>query len=63
MGVAVAYATVLLESLEGSDGQQAMAATADIEDVNEVVESLVVGVRDTSALGRKVPVFDTEDIT
>ena len=62
-GVAVAYATVLLESLEGSDGKQAIAATADIGEVNDVVESLVVGVRDTSALGRKVPVFDTDDLT
>ncbi len=42
---------------------QKMAATADIGEVNEVVESLVVGVRDTSALGRKVPAFDTDDLT
>ena len=62
-GVAVAYATVLLESLDGTEDVGTMAATADIEDVNEVVESLVVGVRDTSALGRKVPVFDTDDLT
>ena len=62
-GVAVAYATVLLESLEGSEGLKAITATADIGEVNEVVESLVVGVRDTTALGRRVPVFDTDDIT
>ncbi len=64
-GVAVAYATVLLESLDGSEGDAKLAATADIDDVNEVVESLVVGVnvRDTSALGRKVPAFDTDDLT
>ncbi len=62
-GVAVAYATVLLESLEGGEGLKKIAATADIGEVNEVVESLVVGVRDTSALGRKVPVFDTDDLT
>ena len=62
-GVAVAYATVLLESLEGAGGPTKMAAVADIGEVNEVVESLVVGVRDTSALGRKVPVFDTDDLT
>ena len=61
-GVAVAYATVLLESLASGEGSSKMAATADIEDVNEVVESLVVGVRDTSALGRKVPAFDTDDL-
>ena len=62
-GVAVAYATVLLESLESGDGAKKMTATADIGEVNEVVESLVGGARDTSALGRKVPVFDTDDLT
>ena len=62
-GVAVAYATVLLESLEVDGGDKAMAATADVDEVNEVVESLVVGVRDTSALGRKKVVFDTDDLT
>ncbi len=62
-GVAVAYATVLLESLDAGEDGAKMAATADLDDVNEVVESLVVGVRDTSALGRKVPMFDTDDLT
>lgn len=62
-GVAVAYATVLLESLEETGGAEAIAATADVDEVNEVVESLVVGVRDTAALGRKVPAFDTDDLT
>ena len=62
-GVAVAYATVLLESLEDDSGLKKIAATADIGEVNEVVESLVVGVRDTRALGRKVPAFDTDDLT
>ena len=62
-GVAVAYATVLLESIDEESGLKKIAATVDIGEVNEVVESLVVGVRDTSALGRKVPVFDTDDLT
>ena len=62
-GVAVAYATVLLESLDSGTAPKAIAATADVDEVNEVVESLVVGVRDTSALGRKVPAFDTGDLT
>ncbi len=62
-GVAVAYATVLLESLDSEGDLKKIAATADIGEVNEVVESLVVGVRDTSALGRKVPAFDTDDLT
>lgn len=62
-GVAMAYATVLLESLGDEGGLRVGAATADIGEVNEMVESLVVGVRDTSALGRKVPAFDTDDLT
>lgn len=62
-GVAVAHATVLLESLETADGPKVLAASADVDDIDEVVESLVTGVRDTSALGRKVPAFDTDDLT
>ncbi|GAC1365701.1 MAG: 2-C-methyl-D-erythritol 2,4-cyclodiphosphate synthase [Acidobacteriaceae bacterium] len=61
--VAVAHATVLLESLDAPGGDKALAATADVDEVNEVVESLVTGVRDTSALGRRVPSFDTDDLT
>ncbi len=61
--VAVAHATVLLESLEADRGDKVMSATADVDEVNEVVESLVTDVRDVSALGRKVPVFDTDDLT
>jgi len=59
----VAYATVLLESLENDARPKAIAATADDDLMNEVVESLVVGVRDTSALGRKKPLFDVDDLT
>ncbi len=62
-GVAVAYATVLLESLEPDGGPKAIAAAADVDVMNEIVESLVVGLRDTSALGRKKVVFDTDDLT
>ena len=61
--VAVAHATVLLESIETDRGDKVMAASADVDEVNEVVESLVTDVRDVSALGRKVPVFDTDDLT
>ncbi len=61
--VAVAHATVLLESIEPADGVKVMVATADVDEVNEVVESLVTGVREMSALGRKVPAFDTDDLT
>ena len=61
--VAVAYATVLLESLEAPMNLKKLTAAADVDEVNQVVESLVVGVRDTSALGRKVPAFNTDDLT
>ncbi len=62
-GVAVAHATVLLESLVRDDGPKVMRAAVEDDEVNEVVESLVVDVRETTALGRKVPVFDTDDLT
>lgn len=62
-GVAVAYATVLLESLDTSTGLKAIEASADIDEMNEVVENLVVGVRDISALGRKKPAFAVDDLT
>jgi 2-C-methyl-D-erythritol 2,4-cyclodiphosphate synthase len=62
-GVAVAYATVLLESIDTPAGIAKLTATADVDEVNQVVESLVVGVRDTSALGHKVPAFNTDDLT
>jgi len=61
--VAVAHATVLLESLDTTGGDKVLAATADVDEVNEVVESLVTGVRDTLALGRRIPTFDTDDLT
>jgi 2-C-methyl-D-erythritol 2,4-cyclodiphosphate synthase len=61
-GVAVAYATVLLESLDRDGDEKKMVATADVDEVNEVVESLV-GAHDISALGRKVPAFNTDDLT
>lgn len=62
--VAVAYATVLLESVDAEREEvESLVAKADVEEVNSVVESLVVEVRDTSVLGRKVPAFDTDDMT
>ena len=62
-GVAVAHATVLLESLDTGSGVKEMAASADVDEVNEVVESLVTGMRDTTALGRRIPPFDPDDLT
>ena len=61
-GVAVAYATVLLESLDSGEQSRMKHATADVGDLDEL-EDLLVTVRDTSALGRKLPTFDTDDLT
>ncbi len=63
--VAVAHATVLLESVRLTDAPVQMVATADVDDeINEVVKGLVgEGSRDVSALGRKRPAFDTDDLT
>jgi 2-C-methyl-D-erythritol 2,4-cyclodiphosphate synthase len=62
--VAVAHATVLLESLKIADPAMHLTATADVEDeIDQVVKGLVGGARDVSALGRKRPAFDTDDLT
>jgi len=62
--VAVAHATVLLESLGLKDAVTHMVAVADVEaEIDEVVKGLVEETRDVSALGRKRPAFDTDDLT
>lgn len=63
-GVAVAHATVLLESVKLADAPVRMVATAEVDDdIDEVVKGLVGESRDISALGRKRPPFDTDDLT
>src|SRR5271155_849825 len=55
-GVAVAYATVLLESPIDPEAAEHMVATVDVDDeIDSVVKGLVGGARDVSALGRKLP--------
>jgi 2-C-methyl-D-erythritol 2,4-cyclodiphosphate synthase len=62
--VAMAHCTVLLESLPAPEELGRLVASAEIDDeVDAVVEGLVGGRRDLSALGRKVPAFDTDDLT
>ncbi len=62
--VAMAHATVLLESLKISEPSMRLEATAEAEDeIDQVVKGLVGGTRDISALGRKRPAFDTDDLT
>ncbi|QHS51774.1 2-C-methyl-D-erythritol 2,4-cyclodiphosphate synthase [Edaphobacter sp. 12200R-103] len=63
-GVAVAHATVLLESVKLADAPVRMAATAEVDDdIDEVVKGLVGESRDISALGRKRAPFNTDDLT
>ena len=62
--VAVAHCTVLLESVAAPEGLARMTATAETEDeLNAVVKGLVDEPRSVSALGRKLPTFDTNDLT
>lgn len=61
-GVAVAYATVLLDTIVEPEVLVARAISVE-EEMNAVVESLVGNSRDMSALGRKVTPFDTDDLT
>ena len=62
---AVAHCTVLLESLHAPEALAEMVASAEAgseEELNAVVEGLIGGRHDISALGRKKP-FDTDDLT
>lgn len=63
--VAVAHVTVLLESLAIPEPVGVMVASAEAEDdlIDGVVNTLVSETRDVSALGRRVPAFDTDDLT
>ena len=63
--VAVAHVTVLLESLAIPEPVGVMTASAEAEDdlIDGVVKTLVDETRDVSALGRRVPAFNTDDLT
>lgn len=62
-GVAVAHCTVLLESLPGPETLGQMSASAETEEEMAAVVKDLVERHDISALGRKVPPFDTDDLT
>ncbi len=68
--VAVAHATVLLESLAVSEPEglrtlvaEVDAASGSDDEMEVVVRGLVDDSRNVSALGRKLPGFDTDDLT
>lgn len=68
--VAQAHCTVLLQAIETSDPLARMTATAETDsprqteaEMDAVLAGLAGNGRDVSALGRKIPSFDPEDIT
>ena len=65
-GTAVAHVVVLLESIELPEDPKRLALQAEApsdDEVNGVVSSLMEDSHDISALGRKVPAFDPDDLT
>ncbi len=65
-GTAVAHVVVLLESLDAGDGSRKLAIHADRpteSDIEDAITSIAAQPHDISALGRKVPAFDTDDLT
>jgi 2-C-methyl-D-erythritol 2,4-cyclodiphosphate synthase len=65
-GTAVAHVVALLESLDNGDGGKKLAIHADRpteSDIEAAITSIAAQPRDISALGRKVPAFDTDDLT
>jgi 2-C-methyl-D-erythritol 2,4-cyclodiphosphate synthase len=63
---AVAHVVVLLESIELPNEHKQLAVHADAPneaEIDGVVSSLIGEVHDVSALGRKLPTFDPDDLT
>jgi len=65
-GTAVAHVVALLESIELPNEHKRLTTHAELPneaDIDGVVSNLVKDAHDTSALGRKLPTFDTDDLT
>lgn len=65
-GTAVCHVVALLESIELPNEHKLLATVADVPnqaDIDGVLNTLASDPHDTSALGRKVPAFDTDDLT
>ena len=65
-GTAVAHVVVLLESLDAGESGKKLAIHAERPTDSEIeaaITSIAAQPRDISALGRKLPVFDTDDLT
>jgi 2-C-methyl-D-erythritol 2,4-cyclodiphosphate synthase len=61
--IAMAHATVLLESIDAPAVTERMSVQAETDAEIDEVLTLIGGKRDFSALGRKLPGFDTDDLT
>jgi 2-C-methyl-D-erythritol 2,4-cyclodiphosphate synthase len=65
-GTAVCHVVVLLESIKLPDEHKKLTLEAEAPneaDIDGVLSTLAVDTRDTRALGRKLPTFDTDDLT
>ncbi len=65
-GTAVCHVVALLESIKLPDEHKKLTLEADVpaeDEIETVVSTLVSDVHDISALGRKVTVFDPDDLT
>ena len=62
---AVAHVVVLLESIDLPNQHKRLAVLADVPDEAEVEAAIaaIAKPHDISALGRKLPTFDTDDLT
>ena len=64
-GTAVAHVVALLESIKLPDEHKKLTMEADVpaEEIETVVSTLVAEAHDVRGLGRKVTVFDPDDLT
>ncbi len=65
-GTAVAHVVVLLESIDLPDSHKKLATHSELptdSDIEDAIVSIAAQPRDISALGRKLPTFDTDDLT
>jgi 2-C-methyl-D-erythritol 2,4-cyclodiphosphate synthase len=63
-GTAVAHVVVLLESIKIPDEHKLLALEAPIEaEIEAVLTTIAAEPHDLSRLGRKLPTFDTDDLT
>ena len=65
-GTAVAHVVVLLESIKSSEAPKLLTLEADLPtdaDIDGVLTTIAAEPHDITRLGRKLPTFDTDDLT